>query len=220
MPESASRRLDRGRIVDAAIAIADAEGIAAVTIRRVAEALKAGAMSLYRHVDGKDALLDALADRIAADIPLPESGSGWREGLHARAVATRRICLRHPWAARLLESRLASGPARLRMQEAGLALLAGDGFSLSLACRALTVLDSYIYGFTLRESALPPSDALPDAVRDVAPAIRPEDYPHIVTAMMHAMAEAQKDGGAAALMEADFLFGLDLLLDGFAAAKG
>lgn len=210
-------RLDRQRIVEAALTIADSEGEAAVTLRRVAQVLSAGAMSLYRHVANKDALLDALAERVVAQIPLPEAGMGWREGLRARAVATRRVCLAHPWAAKLMEGRLASGPARLRLQDSALGLLIGDGFEVALACRALTVLDSYVYGFTLRETALPPADALPDAVKSVAPMIRPDDYPHIVAAMMHAMAQAQTEG-AAAVIEADFLFGLDIMLDGFERA--
>jgi hypothetical protein len=117
-----------------------------------------------------------------------------------------------------MEARLASGPARLQQQENGLAVLVADGFALDVACRALTVLDSYVYGFTLRETTLPAADALPDAVRDVGSAIRPEDYPHIVAAMGHAMAQATEIG-AAAIMEADFLFGLDLLLDGFARSR-
>ncbi len=213
-----AQRLSRQRIVEAALAIADVEGVAAVTLRRVAQSLSAGAMSLYRHIDGKEALLDALAERIVAEIPLAEAGADWRKALQIRALVTRRLCLEHPWAARLMEARLASGPARLRQQENGLAVLVADGFALGMACRALTVLDSYVYGFTLRETALPAADDLPDAVREVGSAIRPEDYPHIVAAMGHAMTQAAQVG-AAALIEADFLFGLDLLLDGFARSR-
>ncbi len=216
---SEAARLSRQQIVETALRIADRDGVAALTLRGVAQALSAGAMSLYRHVDGKAALLDALAERVVAEIPLPEPGVAWRDGLRARAMATRRVCLAHPWAAGLMEGRLASGPARLRLQDSGLGLLMGDGFAVGPACRALTVLDSYVYGFTLREAALPKAEALGDAVRAVAPAIRPDDYPHIVAAMMHAMGEAEVSG-VAAVMEADFLFGLEVLLDGFGRAAG
>jgi AcrR family transcriptional regulator len=92
--------LDRDGIVRAAIAIADADGLDAVTMRRVADRLGTGAMSLYRHVPDKDALVSLMIDTILGDLfaeqPLPD-GIGWRAGLRLIAETTWRVCREHRW---------------------------------------------------------------------------------------------------------------------------
>ncbi|MEZ5721924.1 MAG: TetR/AcrR family transcriptional regulator C-terminal domain-containing protein [Paracoccaceae bacterium] len=141
------------------LALADAEGIDALSMRRLGRALGAGAMSLYHHVRDKDALLDGMVDLVFAEIHLPESGGDWQAALRARAVSTRDVLARHPWAIALIETRTAPGPANLRHREAVTATLRKAGFSVRMATHANWLIDSYVYGYALQRANLPFADA-------------------------------------------------------------
>ncbi len=106
--------LSVGAIVEAAVRVADRGGLAQVSMRNVGRQLGVEAMSLYHHLSGKEALLDALADWAFACIELPEPAQPWRAAMTARAGSARRVLVAHPWALGLLESRRAPGPALLR----------------------------------------------------------------------------------------------------------
>jgi AcrR family transcriptional regulator len=94
--------LDVERIVRAAIEIADAEGLDALSMRRVAEGLGGGAMSLYTYLPGKAELIDVMFDRVMAEATAPEgTGGGWRPRLEAVARENRLLFLRHPWLLRV-----------------------------------------------------------------------------------------------------------------------
>ena len=108
-------------------------------------------MSLYRHVTGKDDLLDGMVDGVFAEIDLPVDEADWRPALRRRAISTRAALARHPWAVGLLESRRSPGPATLRHHDAVLGTLRGAGFSVELAAHAYSVLDAYVYGFAMQE---------------------------------------------------------------------
>lgn len=201
--------LSKERVLRQGLAIADAEGIDALSMRRLARELDAGAMSLYHHVANKDELLDGMVDVVFAEVYLPDSGEDWQAAMRARAVSFRDTLGRHPWAITLMESRTTPGPANLRHREAVTASLRQAGFSIRAATHANWLLDSYIYGFALQEASLPfaGSDALPGMTRDVfLPQLPPEDYPYLNEA-------------ATALMQGDydlsdeFTDGLSLILD-------
>lgn len=148
-------RLSRERLLRAAIAIADREGIESLTMRKLAEELDAGAMSLYYHVPNKVALLDAMVDAVFSEIEVPSSEVDWKTAMRRRAISTREALRRHPWAVGLMESTKAPGPADLRMHDAVLGCLRRAGFSVEMAVQAYSIQDAYIYGFALQEKSLP-----------------------------------------------------------------
>ena len=99
------RPLSRERVMRAAVDVADAEGISAVSMRRIGQELGVEAMSLYNHVAGKEAMLDAMVEQVATELmaavaPLdaPDPATDWRGALRARALAAREVMLRHRWA--------------------------------------------------------------------------------------------------------------------------
>ena len=138
-------RLSRDAVLDAAVAVADEAGLEAVSMRAIAARVGAEAMSLYRHVANKEDLVDGIVDLVYAEIGLPDPAPGWRPAMRARAVATREVLLRHPWAIALMESRLRPGPANLRHHDAIVGLLLDIGLSSLLATRSYNLVDSFVY---------------------------------------------------------------------------
>ena len=203
-------RLSRERVLSAALALADREGMDALTMRRLGEALGVEAMSLYSHVANKDDLLDGMIDAVFAEIDLPSADEGWRAAMRQRAVSIREVLCRHRWAIGLLESRTSPGPATLAHHDAVIGVLRAGGVSVPQTAHAFSVLDSYIYGFALQEKGLPFQTA--DEAVEVAQAmfaqIPVDRYPHFVElATQHALRPGYDYG-------AEFEFGLDLILDG------
>lgn len=204
--------LSPSRIVEAAVAVADAGGAEAISMRNVARELGVEAMSIYHHLANKHALLDALVDWIFAQIELPGVDEGWREGMRARAASARSVLVRHPWALSLIDSRAHPGPALLRHHDAVIGSLRHGGFSIDGAARAFSVIDAYVYGFALTERNLPfDADSGTDAAEvaaDMMPAIA--DYPHFAELAQHLTAS-----GAYRFAD-EFDAGLDIILDGLA----
>ncbi|MGH3509963.1 MAG: TetR/AcrR family transcriptional regulator [Nocardioidaceae bacterium] len=147
--------MSRERTLEVALALADSEGIQAVTMRRVARELGVEAASLYHHVAGKDQILDGLVDAVAAEIESPKSSGDWREAISQRAHHTRAGLRRHPWAVSLMASRTSPGPATLRLLETGVRCFREGGFSVPSAAHAVSTVDSYVHGFVLQEVNLP-----------------------------------------------------------------
>lgn len=200
--------LTRDRILDAAIDLADRDGLEAVTMRRLGARLGVEAMSLYKHVTDKDDVLAGIADRVAAEFELPASDADWRAALRASYVAAYAVLLRHPWAGGLMEASLRPGPARLAYLDAVVGVLRDAGFSLPDVAHAFAALDSHLYGFTLQVASWPVDpDEAQGAAAEVARDLSAERYPNLVAM---ATMVATRDGGT----PLDFGFGLDLLLDG------
>lgn len=200
--------LTRERVLRAAVALADREGLESLTMRKLADELGAGAMSLYHYVANKEELLDAMIDVVFEEIELPPEETDWQSAMRRRAVSARQVLARHPWAIGLMESRTSPGPANLRHREAVTACLRRAGFSVLMATHANWLLDSYVYGFALQEASLPfdTADELADMVEDVfLPQLPPDEFPYL-------------NESAAALVAAgydpadEFMFGLDLVL--------
>lgn len=206
--------LTRERVVRAAVELADADGIAALTMRKLGAALGVEAMSLYHHVSGKGDLVDGMVDALFAEIALPE-GDGWRAALRARAVSARATLARHPWAIGLMESRIAPGPATLRQHDAVLGVLRGAGFAVPLSAHVFALLDSYVYGFALQEATLPfrNGDEVAAVVEQTMGRMDPDEYPHLhELALTHVLSPGYDFGD-------EFAYGLDLLLDGVERAR-
>lgn len=205
--------LSAERIVEAAVHVADRGGLIKVSMRNVAKRLGVEAMSLYHHVAGKEALLDALADWVFTLIELPLAGDPWRSAMAARAASARQALRQHPWALGLIESRRAPGPALLRHHEAVLGSLRNCGFSVELAAHAFSAIDAYVYGFVLTELSLPfdAGESAEEFVGEIAPKLEQGSYPFLVE-----MVEVQVTGRAYAY-EDEFEYGLELILDGLQA---
>jgi len=204
--------LTRESVLAAALALADAEGVEGITMRRLGRTLGVEAMSLYHHVSNKDAVLDGLIDLVVAEIALPAAEDGWRAGMRRRALSAREVFGRHPWATRVMESRKHPGPAALRYYDAVLGCLRRDGFSIALAAHAFSALDSYIYGFALQEAtmAFDGADELAEVAEGIMAQLPVDQFPHLAEMIVEHALRPGYDYGA------EFAFGLDLLLDGFA----
>jgi AcrR family transcriptional regulator len=201
--------LTRDAVLGAAVRVADAGGVGAVSMRTVARELGVEAMSLYHHVEGKEAILDGIVDLVFDEIDLPATGQDWRSALRDRALSARAVLLRHSWALGMLDSRAAPGPATLRHHDAVIGVLRGGGFDLAGAASAFSLLDSYVYGFVLQERSLPftSTEELGDVAGGIRAAIPADAYPHL-TAMIadHALQPGYDHAG-------EFAVGLGLLLD-------
>lgn len=201
--------LNKDRIIEAAVRVADSGGTGQVSMRNVGKELGVEAMSLYHHLAGKDALLDALADWIFTQIELPPPTRPWRQAMADRAGSARRALSLHPWALGLIESRRSPGSHLLGHHEAVLACLRSNGFSIVLASHAFSAIDAYVYGFVLTEVTLPigAGETVEDFVEEIKEALPADDYPHLV-----AMIAEQVVGMNYAYAD-EFEFGLNLILD-------
>lgn len=201
--------LSRDRVVTAAMALADEQGAAGVTMRAVATQLGVEAMSLYNHVAGRDDILDGMVDAVFAEIDLPTSSSGWRAAMRDRAASSRTVLRRHPWAVGLMDSRGQPGPATLRHHDAVLGALRGGGFSVAMAAHAFSVIDSYLYGFVLQELSLPFASTaeLDEVAGDILRDLPTDAYPHLTELITeHALRPGYNYAD-------EFEFGLSLILD-------
>lgn len=151
-PRGQQPRLTRHRIAAAAIAIADAEGLDAVSMRKVAVQLGCGTMSLYRHVSSKDELLDVMIDAGIGETGTGAAPSGdWREDLRRSACGMRAAMLRHPWVVQVIGRRPALGPNMLAATESTLSAVDGLGLSIDQMLRAIGVVNAFVVGFVVNE---------------------------------------------------------------------
>ena len=143
--------LSRAEIVDAAIAVADAEGSDAVSMRRIAQVLRSGTMSLYWHVANKEQLLDLMLDVLITEVSVPEPSGDWQADLRALARNHRAMLLRHRWAMDFVGGRPPLGPNTMLSLDRSLALLDGFGLDVPTTMNILTTLQTYVMGAALRE---------------------------------------------------------------------
>ena len=202
--------LSRERIVDAALVLADADGVDAVSMRKLGQSLGFEAMSLYNHVSNKDDLLDGMLDRVLADMEAPRAEEGL-PGIRKAAISAHESLQRHPWAAGVLMTPARVRPLRLAFMDGLLAALRGAGFSPETTYHAYHVIDAHIIGFSLWQSthdfSLPAE--ISDDIRGFLDRMLPQEtYPDL-----HAHGMQHLDPGALEDTSA-FEYGLDLLLAG------
>lgn len=203
------------RALRAALSLADAEGIEAVSMRRLAKELGVEAMSLYHHVASKDAVVDAMVDAVFNEIALPPTDVEWREAMRTRAAAVRQVLSQHRWAAGLLESRANPGPATLAHHDAMIGCFRRAGFSLALTGHAYSLIDAYTFGFVRTELHLPIGEGAQtqDLAQEIFAKMPKEQYPHFVEFTVgHVLAPGY-------LFAREFDFGLELILDGLERAR-
>ena len=201
--------LNRERILNVAIRLADEGGIGSVSMRKLAQELGVKAMSLYNHVANKDDVLDGIVDMAIGEIDLPTSIEiDWKSAMRRRANSAHEMLLRHPWSTMLIVSRINVGAAMLRYVDATLGCLREAGFSFEMADRAWNAIDSHIYGFTLQELNFPFEEAeYSEAAQKGLPLIPAQEYPYL-NQLTHQIIAGHYDGIH------DFEFGLELLLNG------
>jgi AcrR family transcriptional regulator len=134
------------RIVETAVGIADREGLDALSMRRIATELGAGAMSLYRYVPGKAELLDLMLDRVQRPGPEPLGDDGWRSALEATAHGTLALYRRHTWLLEVNQSRPVLGPSALDGMEKVLARIRPMGLSDPELLSVIMMIDGYVVG--------------------------------------------------------------------------
>lgn len=204
-------------MLTAAVALADRLGFEALTMRKLADELGVGAMSLYYYVPNKDELLDGMIEIVFGEIETPSLDVDWKTAMRTRAYSGREALARHRWANGYMASRVRPGPESLRVHNAVLGYLREGGFSIELAIHANSLLDAYIYGFALQESSVPfespdeMSDVIDEQVRhaeqDPDMAAFAEAFPYLAEVVVGYIAQSGFDFGA------EFGYGLELILD-------
>lgn len=209
----------RDRVFRAAIAVADAGGLEALTMRKVADELDVEPMSLYYHVANKAAILDGVVEALVSEIddavgrldPLPDPAD-WKMALRRRMLTARGVMLHHKWAPALFETRTDVGPATMRYYDGVLGHLRQGRFSYDLAHHALHVLGSRALGFT-QELFEPESEQAADesmaALEQMA-----DQLPNITQMMMEIAHDDPESTIGYCDDQKEFEFALDLILDG------
>ena len=206
-------RLSRDLIVDVAMSLADEDGLEAITMRRLATALRCEAMSLYHHVPGKDALVAALTDRVVSlvvEATAQVSAVTWQETVRDRCLAAREVLLRHRWSVALLATSTEAPPSAWALFEQLVGTLASAGFDDDLAHRAIHALGSMVFGFS---TELFEPDGAAQAPDQATAAVLAESMPHL--ARMAAFVVHEADGALSGCdTRSEFVFTLGLILDG------
>lgn len=231
--------LDVDTIVDAAIAVADQQGMAALSMRAVGARLGRTAMALYTYVPSKGELVDLMHDRVLAELPTEyETGAGWRPAMAAWAAETWEFYLRHPWVLQVSQARPVLGPCEYAQLETVVRILGGIGLEPLKVRRVIAVLFQFVRGMARvaaehRQAAS--ATGVPDdewwtvrsaLLAEVAPDFA-ERFPALAAleaCATPAVVSAAEEGGGDAepYMEREaaeaFRVGLQLVLDGIDAA--
>src|SRR6185437_10650046 len=156
---STTRQLNKAAIAVAALAIADAEGFAAVSMRRVAQELGVGTMSLYYYAKSKAELISAMDDALMAEVRVPNLPEDWREALTAIALRTRDVFVRHPWALSSMQSAPPGVNAMLHMEQC-LQALAKTRLTTKEKLTLLALVDDFVFGTLSVKRLTTPSSIL------------------------------------------------------------
>ena len=209
--------LTRERIVAAAVAMADADGLDAITMRGLGAALDREAMSLYHHIPSKEALLAALVDSLLGEVDRESATiehADWRVTVRERCLAAREVMLRHPWGPSLLVAQNDALPSALPSYELLVDTLTSAGFDDGLCHRAIHALGSMPFGFTsqLFEPAQPDD---PDVAIAGPAAGQMPNLSRMAASVVH-----EAEGSLSVCdTQAEFEFTLGLLLDGLESAR-
>jgi AcrR family transcriptional regulator len=214
-PEQARRRvlLNRGRVLHAAVALADQAGIDALSMRSLAQELGVVPMALYKHVANKDELIDGMVDVVVGEIEPPVADTDWENAVRRRILSARRALLRHPWSFRVIASRTCPTPAVLAYTDSIIGMFRAGGFSVDLTHHVMHALGRRMWGFTWELF-----DDSPSLDADARAARRREmagHYPHLAEIAMPACQDGASAVGPDCDQQFEFEFALNLLLDGF-----
>ncbi|MCZ8513410.1 TetR/AcrR family transcriptional regulator C-terminal domain-containing protein [Paenibacillus filicis] len=208
--------LDRARILEAVLTILEAEGLAGISMRKIADTLGVKAAALYYHVKDKEQLLHWLAERISSEVEFPGKELTWQEQLREWALRFRRALLRYRDAVPIMGATFAATPTRLAHIEYLFRILAESGFKDKHIPWLSSMLKNYVFGFVEEESRLTERakrehlnvDDMDKVYKEQFQSLSRELYPHMARLASHTTATDLDD---------EFLFGIQVLLNGFEA---
>lgn len=212
-------RLNRDRVLLAAVSLADKAGIESLSMRRLAQDLDVVPMALYKHVADKEELLDGMMDVLIREIEAPTRDTDWKNAVRMTALSARRVLLRHPWARQLLESRTSMTPTALQYMDSVIGIFRAGGFSVDLTHHVMHALGSRIWGFTQelfndssgkKEVPAEQTEAADAANRHMA-----KRYPNVMAVALSAAHDERSVVGHGCDDQFEFEFALDLALAGF-----
>ena len=209
--------LSRDRVLAAAVDLADASGIESVSMRRLADRLGVVPMALYKHVAGKDELLDGMVDAVIAEFEPPGPGADWKDGVRQRLLSARRAVLRHPWARKAIESRTRRSAAVLGHMDAVAGTFRAGGLSPDLTHHVMHALGNRIWGFSPELFEEPRDEDAPPLSPEAQQAMAAEfaqRFPHVLEIAVAATRGDLSGVGQGCDEQFEFEFALDLLLDG------
>jgi AcrR family transcriptional regulator len=206
-------RLSRERVVEAAIELADTEGLTALSMQRISEELGCAKMALYRHVPGKTELAALMLDTALGPPPaLDGVPGGWRSLLREWSLAAFTGFRRHPWALEVSMGVRVLGPNELAWLETGLVALADTGLSGGERLDAVALILGHVRTLAQQDAASPASETAPEhglgAVMSGIFADHGERFPETQAAFAQAYRDSEQDRALD--------FGLDRILDGLA----
>jgi AcrR family transcriptional regulator len=203
-------RMTLEKVVEAAIAVADSEGLPAVSMQRVADQLGATKMSLYRYVPSKAELTSLMLDSALGFPPAAvRRASGWRDGLTLWTTAMHTCFTTHPWALELSVGARVLGPNELAWLEAALGCLTNAPLSAVERLDVLALLAGHARGVVQQQASGPAPERAVGELMSRVLATHAADYPHTAAAFVESADAAGRDEALA--------FGLDRILDGIAA---
>jgi len=211
--------LSRERVLQAAVELADREGIDGLSMRRLGQELGVEAMALYRHVGSKEELLDGMVDAVMSEVDTPINGGDWRTVLRSRILSARQAQLRHPWASAVFTSRQNASPRMLEYMNSMAGILREGGFSVDLTHHAMHVLGARVVGFSQElfdDSSAAAVDPELLATMQKQLAIQ---YPYIGEILAQVNHDESTIVGTGCDDQWEFEFGLDIILEGLERAR-
>jgi len=209
--------LSKERILRTAVILADGGGVEAASMRKIAQELDVVPMALYKHVAGKDELLDGMIDIVVGEIDPPVPDVDWKTGVRERILSARRSLLRHPWASRVMESRTDPTPTVLGYMDSMIGMFRAGGFSMDLTHHAVHAMGSRLMGFT-QELFNESTDADQEMEAEMYEAMA-TTYPSIYELFLTVSHDDASVVGPGCDDQFEFEFALDLMLDGLERLK-
>ena len=204
--------LTRERIIQAAVDLADEQGIDALSMRKLGSALGVEAMSLYNHVGGKDDILDSMVEYLFNSIGPIDATAGWQPTVRGAALAAKRAFASHPWSITLITTRQTLGDSSFAVMDAMVGMLLAEGYSTKIAHHAWHAIASHVMGYAFQEinsvfgsAGDPDQEEIADLIGQYS-----EQFPSLAAIGPHLMCCSYDE---------EFEFGLDLLLTGIASIK-
>ena len=204
--------LSRERILGAAVAFADREGVGSLSMRRLAQELDVVPMALYKHFANKEEMLDGMLDVVVGEIDPPRTDTEWKTAIRDRILSARRALLRHPWASRVMESRTQPTPVVMAYMDSMIGMFIGGGFSIDLTHHVLHAMGSRLMGFSqelFNDQSDPDAPMQPEMIEAMA-----ATYPSIYELYLAVSHDDSSVVGPGCDDQFEFEFSLDLMLDG------
>jgi AcrR family transcriptional regulator len=204
--------LTKEQIIKSAIAIADKGGLNELSMRKLAGKLNIQAMSLYYHFNTKEELITQMADTLVVQIDVGnktnDSALTWRTIMLNRAISAKSVFIKHQWLPLILDSQIQSGNKRLEYTNNCIRALRETGFPIEMTLKALSLIDSYIYGFCRQLSHITNSKkSFEELAENFSAVFNASDYPSLYEATALVMEKGYDE-------TSDFLFGLNVILNG------